>query len=326
MNPVIGKVYAVDEKDGSVAVIDMTTDSFTRVKVGAGPEALAVNTLTGRVYVANSTDGTISVLDGKTNTVLATIKGEAHPYVLAVDEANNKVYVSNTYSNKVTVIDGETNTASALKLGSADNILIDSKNTRVILLGYEDPNLIILNVSTGTSQKAAVGTHIWGMARNEVTGTVYVTRIENSEVVALQPDFQHKTTIPTGAMPCAVAVNPKTNMVYVVNYADSTVTVIDEEKKTAIATINVGYLPQVVSVDPSANLVYVANTHSNSVSVIDGNTNIVIATLDAGKNPFGLASGANARKLYVSNYGQPSFTILNLYSLLTKRQRGAGGD
>jgi YVTN family beta-propeller protein len=320
INPVIGKVYAVDERNGSIAIIDMETNSSSKVKVGAGPEAVAINTITGRVYVANSADGTISVLDGRNNTLVATVKGEPHPYVLAVNEATNKVYVSNTYSDKATVIDGETNIASTIKLGSADNIVIDPKNNRIFLLGYEDPNLTILNGTTGSLQKSFLGTHIWGMAWNEETGAVYVTRIENSEVVVLQPDLRHQATIPTGAMPCAVAVNSKTNAIYVANYADSTVTVIDGKKQVAIATIKVGNLPEAVSVDAEANLVYVANTHGNSVSVIDGNTNAVIATLEAGQNPFALASGRNGRKLYVANFGQPSFTVLDLRPVFATRQ------
>ena len=78
------------------------------------------------------------------------------------------------------------------------------------------------------------------------------------------------TTVPTGAIPCAVAVNPVTNMAYVANHGDDTVTVIDGARRAVIATVRVGLRPQVVAVDSKRNRVYIANTHSDDITVIDG--------------------------------------------------------
>ena len=54
-------------------------------------------------------------------------------------------------------------------------------------------------------------------------------------------------------------INPSTNIAYVANNVDNTVSVIDGKTNRVIATITVGKSPYAVSVNPSTNIVYVAN-------------------------------------------------------------------
>jgi YVTN family beta-propeller protein len=312
VNPSNRKVYVVDESRSAVSIIDAAKDSRVSVTVGAGPDALAVNTRTGRVYVVNSSDGTVTVLDGKNDKVLATVHSGAHPYVLAVNESTNRIYVTNTFSDAVAVIDGDTNAVNMMKIGSADNVVVDQRSNRVFFIGYEDPNLRILNGADNSLERAHLGEHLWGMAVNEVTGVVYVTRAGNAEVVALDKDLRTKTAISVGAIPCALAVNPKANRIYVANYGDDTVTAIDGGKHKAVATVRVGHGPQAIAVDIKANLIYAANTHADSLTVIDGKRYAPIATLPGGKNPFAIAVEPNTGKPYVANFGQPSLTAMHL--------------
>ena len=75
-----------------------------------------------------------------------------------------------------------------------------------------------------------------------------------------------------GTYPCAVAVNPVTNKVYVANYGGDSVTVIDGATNST-TTVAVGTMPSAVAVNPVTNKVYVANAGSTIVTVIDGATN-----------------------------------------------------
>lgn len=309
-NPSTGKLYAVDERNGAVSVIDGRTNSSISVKVGSGPDALAVNKITGNVYIANASDGTVSALDGVTNSVTATFKAGSHPYILAVNEATNKVYVSNTFSDAVAEINIAAGTTRFLKIGSADNIAIDSHRSRIFLIGYEDPNIRIMNGSTNVVERVAAHEHLWGMALNEVTGKLYVTDAGNADLFAVDTASGKRTRIPVGAIPCAVAVNAQGDQVYVVNYGDDTVTVIDGKTENSIATLEVGSGPQAIAVDSRSNRVYVANTHGNSVTIIDGQNNSVIDSVPAGKNPYAITVGPDSRTVYVANFGEPSFTVV----------------
>jgi YVTN family beta-propeller protein len=98
-----------------------------------------------------------------------------------------------------------------------------------------------------------------------------------------------------------LSVNPLTNIVYVTNSGDDTVSVIDGisasryisvidgNTNTVTANIKVGSSPSDVSVNPSTNMVYVIKYHDNTVSVIDGKTNTVTATIKVGTQPSGVS-------------------------------------
>jgi len=251
--------------------------------------------------------------------VIATVKGESHPYVLAVNEASNKVYVTNTYSDAVTVIDGETNTAQALKVGSADGIAVDSIHNQLFLMSYEDPVIRVVDGASGAISKVPVGPHLWGIAFDESSRTLYLAHTGTADIVALNGKTHEVRTIATGSIPCAVAVNSITQMVYAVNYGDETVSAIDAAKSKVVATLPAGKHPQAVAIDPVHNRVYVANVHGNSVTAIDGATNRVIGTFEAGSNPYALAVDPGAGDIYAANYGESPLTAIDLSRLAVQR-------
>ena len=80
-------------------------------------------------------------------------------------------------------------------------------------------------------------------------------------------------------------MNPETDTVYVANYGDPTVSVINGWTHTVTATITVGNDPVRVAVDPATGTVYVTNFTNNTVSVINGPTNKVVAHHPVGKQP-----------------------------------------
>ena len=114
--------------------------------------------------------------------------------------------------------------------------------------------------------------------------------------------------IQVGQNPTGVTSNPKRNEVYVVNSGSNTgsgtngsVSVIDAEKNTVVATIPVHKRPYFIDVDADGNFAYVANSGSNSVSVIDLKLRREVAVLGTGEGP-GLARiTPDGRSLVVTN-------------------------
>jgi len=307
-----GKVYAVDTDHAAVRIYSAASGQVRRATVGAEPVSIAVNPANGRAYVANEGDGTVTVLDGASDAVLATIPIGSHPYSIAVNPSSGKVYVTHTFGDQLSIIDGATNAASQVKTGSSDLIAIDAHKGTIYLLGYGGA----VKVFDEAGQKffeTPVGRHGWGLTLNDATGAVYVTRIEGADVAAIQPGASTPTTLAAGAIPCAIAVNASGNRLYVADYGDDTVAVIDAGDGRKIATIPVGRRPKAVAVDSSRGLVYAANTGDGTVTVIDAATNAVVTTLPAGKNPFALAVVPGSNRLYVANESEDeASTVVNV--------------
>jgi YVTN family beta-propeller protein len=74
----------------------------------------------------------------------------------------------------------------------------------------------------------------------------------------------------TGQHPIALSTNPPTNKIYVANYDDNTVSVIDGKTNRVINIVNVGKNPYSVAVNPNTNTVYITNKNYDTVSIIKG--------------------------------------------------------
>lgn len=142
-----------------------------------------------------------------------------------------------------------------------------------------------------------------------IVGSVLMANsIMASNIVKYEHDLI-LATIPVGKGPGDLSVNPKTNMIYVTNYGDNTVSVINGKTNSVIATVSVGKAPVHVAVNPNTNSVYVANAKGNTVSVINGNNNSIITTLPVGflrsyptliARPVGVAVDTNTNMVYVT--------------------------
>jgi YVTN family beta-propeller protein len=86
----------------------------------------------------------------------------------------------------------------------------------------------------------------------------------------------------TGSYLNAMAINTKTNTVYVPAMFDNRVIVIDGKTDTVVKSIPVGLGPTAVAVDAESKKVYVANNIDASVSVIDSQTNKSLGKISVG--------------------------------------------
>jgi YVTN family beta-propeller protein len=130
--------FAIDQANGTIYVANWAADTLSMidkascnatvtsgcaqtpdvVRVGRGPDGIAVNPATHTIYVANVTDDTVSVLD--TDTCNATVSSGCrtpHPRLLrtgksprwvTVDQATDTVYVLNGDDGTASVLNGAT--------------------------------------------------------------------------------------------------------------------------------------------------------------------------------------------------------------------------
>jgi YVTN family beta-propeller protein len=124
--------------------------------------------------------------------------------------------------------------------------------------------------------------------------SLYVTPVVNGQTVI--------ATIPVGARPDAVGVNPVTNTVYVTSLDAGTVSVIDGSTNAVTATVPIGFGAFAVGVNSVTNRVYAANYLSNTVFVIDGSTNTIMATVTVGTAPQGIAVNPVTNRVYAANW------------------------
>jgi DNA-binding beta-propeller fold protein YncE len=118
-------------------------------------------------------------------------------------------------------------------------------------------------------------------AINPLTGTLYVPMLTTNQLAVFDSSSATVTYIPLGLLPTAVAVNPKTNLVYVEALGDNgsdAIYVVDGSSNAVIDTISVtgGYA---IAVNSVTNMIYFESGGQCAISVLDGATNQIIATI-----------------------------------------------
>src|SRR5207244_2697667 len=109
--------------------------------------------------------------------------------------------------------------------------------------------------------------------------------------------------INVGSHPGSVAINPVTNQAVVTNRSDGSVSLVDLNTFTVIATIPVGGFPRGVAIHAQRNLAVVANANTNDVRVIDLQKRAVVAIIGVGPAPTGVAINTSTNTVVITNSG-----------------------
>src|SRR5260370_2556361 len=277
VNSLTNKIYVANCNDGTISVIDGTTDTAgSPVLVGkqcscspsVATMSLGVNMATNKVYVVGSVPPTVTVIDGATDTVSATVSVSTLPYGIAVNSATNQIYIGSdwaglgngdTSGSVITVIDGSTNQVTKVAIPD-DSLLIQQGNVPV-------------------------------MAVNPVTNQLYVA-IGASYIIDLDGATNSVTqiTTPTAlnstALAEAMAVNPVANKIYVGYFDNAAQTVgtnqiLEIDAATNTATyIPAGLWPQSLAFNSFSNEIYALNVLSTNVGLSpgEGTVSVINAT------------------------------------------------
>jgi YVTN family beta-propeller protein len=128
-------------------------------------------------------------------------------------------------------------------------------------------------------------------------------------VTVIDGESNSTTVVPAGQYPSALAVNPETNQIYVVNAGDGTVTAIDGATNST-QTIAVGSSPGLVAVDPDIDKIYVTNDLANgSLTTIDGATGST-TTIGIVGNPYAVTADPADHRVYAANLTGNSVSVI----------------
>jgi YVTN family beta-propeller protein len=262
-----GNDLSCHSHNGTVSVIDGVSNTVTAtVTVGSSPGPPVVNSVTNKIYVANScgndptctypySGGTVTVIDGVTNNP-TTVDVGIHPDALDVNSVTNKIYVANQCgddpncgSSSMTVIDGATLATTDVAIGGRDanTIAVNSVANKIYIpancygnpscQGAPDGTVSVVDGVTLAYTSVGAGVSPDSMALNSVTNTIYVANEcgsdrdpncpSNGTVTVIDGATLTFTNIEVGKHPYGLALNSATNRIYVPNYYDDTVSVMD---------------------------------------------------------------------------------------------------
>jgi len=282
-NPVTRTLYATNQLDNTVSVIDTTAcnqhhltgcnQTWTTIPLGNTPRFLGINRVTNTIYVSNRDDGTLSIINGATcnrsNTsscsqAQPTTAVGGTPQQIAVDESSNMIYVVNQGDGTVSLVNGS-----------------HCQGTDVSGCNQAWPSI-------------AVGASPQALGFNPNNHTLYVTNTNDNTVSVINTISQNVVaTFPAGAAPRAVGIVFDRNTVFIGNRDDLTVSIIDGATcngtntsgcpQSPPAAVVVGVFPESaanngtnilgrnIAVDQERHRVYIPVPGDNDVAELNGN-------------------------------------------------------
>jgi DNA-binding beta-propeller fold protein YncE len=255
--------------------------------VGNNPIAAVVDEQTDTIYVTNGNDGTVSVVNGARCNAkvtlgcgrpLATIKVGTLPVAAAFNPVTRTLYVANLNGGSISVINaGGCNAVTTSGCGQAVRTVRDTAG----------PDGIDVDVATDTVYAANSGT-----ASPQTGDTVSVIDGATCNGHAGSGCGRTPRTIKVGSDALWVAVDQASDTVYVANYNDGTVSVINGARCNAGVTwgcgrtwptVTTGADPAFVAVDESSGTVFTVNQGDNTLSAISTGTCNGTATSGCGQ-------------------------------------------
>jgi uncharacterized repeat protein (TIGR01451 family) len=149
-----------------------------------------------------------------------------------------------------------------------------------------------------------------GIAVDSLTQRAYVTTEGGLSIIDLE-ESKLVATVPLGADPQGVAVNPSTGRVYVALSGEGHLSVVDGLEGQVLAVVTGLRRPRGVAVNPTTNRVYVTDTGADKLVVMDGQSNELLASLLVGSYPDAVVADPEANRIYVANAGDGSLWILD---------------
>ncbi|MDH2067728.1 YncE family protein [Pantoea sp. GD03673] len=185
----------------------------------------------------------------------------------------------------------------------------------------------------------AVGKGVYELAVSPKDNALFVATAQNSSgeggtVFRLDPaTLSVQQSINTELKSFGAAINPQTNVLYIGNTVNGSVTAIDASSGKVLNTLVLDsrqrsetvrpLQPRQVAVDVKTNRVYITGLGPQSVVwVVDGSTMKLVSTIpNTGKMATGLAVDADAQKVYVTNADGELVTINARTNAIEKKQK-----
>jgi YVTN family beta-propeller protein len=299
-------VYVTNYNDGTASAISVSYNTVVKtLNVGPSPRGIAITSDGAFIYVANFIEGalgTVSAKDissGSDTPPLAITIGHG-PLGVAISPKQDYIYVTNNLDDSLSIISADT---KELFVTLANHYYINYSNSSSdvafnkpygVAVSPDSNYIYVVNngdgISNGTvSILSAAVVYSQG---TDFTFSDYDATSDTSGPYALS------APITVGIDPRGIVVTPDQKYLYVTNYGDDTVSVINLSTAVVDQTIPVGDGPFGISVTPSGDFVYVVNNLSGNVSVIYTNHGgagaytdySVTATVAIGNSPIGFGN------------------------------------
>jgi DNA-binding beta-propeller fold protein YncE len=263
-------------------------------------------------------------------SVVGPVPGVSGPFDIAFDPGTDTLYATNQDDRTVVLIDpakcnarrpsGCAPVGPAIHLSHAAHVSIDPASHAIYVASAADETISVIdgrrcNVRdfsgcTATAVPAGPAPH--AVAADPLTGTVYVSNLQQEGTVTVLDGARIRATIPVGSFPQKLEVDATARKLYVANSAfgeePGSLSVVDlracNRRDTsgcgrAAPRVATGRTPWSLAIDPTTHTVYTADLNHSTSTVIRAGRKVESAQV--GYFPWDVAVDPVAKTVYVTD-------------------------
>ena len=159
-----------------------------------------------------------------------------------------------------------------------------------------------------------------GMMWDESKQRLYTLNINQGKLLVLAPDESLISEVELGGRPYDVQLSPKNQLLYVSDWSERRITVVDPEGMRLIARIPVGEHPNQIVFHPTDDRMFVPCASSNGVWVIDTRRGTVTETImtglfpraPEGSTPDAVTVSPDGNTLFVANADNNCVAVIDI--------------
>lgn len=285
-------LYITSRDNDRLVVVDVQTSKvISQTATGDQPWGVVINENTNRVYVSNYGSGDVWIYNATSLQLLGKVAVGSNPALMEILPGLDTVFVTVRAGSRIAVIQGLVRTQDLSSGGSGPfGIAADLANNRIFVGHRDSRHLAEIRQVNGAWQSKSVtltpeGTTPFEMAYNAARNRLYVVYADGAGkwfVDSWKPEtnalWGRERTIPVGDGGAVTApevggaglvFNPTTGRLFNANTAAGTLTVINGNSETVLATTGVGTDPFSMAVNTRTNVVFVGLRSKNALIKID---------------------------------------------------------
>ena len=246
VNPITNIVYAID--GNTLYVIDGSSKTLkTQITISensqAKAEKITVNSKTNTIYISGymGSGYSLVIVDGNTNQLLNDYwLGRTTPHDIHYEPTTNKLYmrlpnIALSYDGTTGIHDNNNITIPQDSGNPGDNNAYEFaymvSTGKVYTNSYQQDIISIVDYTSKSSETINIAKPI-DLDINSKTNQIFVVSDSSPGVVTIfDGNKQILKTVTVGSKPTEIVVNDATNIAYVLNQGDSTISIIGEPEK-----------------------------------------------------------------------------------------------
>jgi YVTN family beta-propeller protein len=314
--PAAYKVYATNERSGSVSVIDGATGEVTAtLTVGKRPRGLSLSADGKTLYVAVSgspiagpgvdesklpppdkaADG-IAVVDVASGAVRTVVKGVSDPEQVAA-APDGRLFIASEDTGKAVVFDAAGKLVAEIPVGEEpEGVNLSPDASHAWVTSEADSRVTVIDTRTLKVLGAVtVGARPRNTAFSPDGRRAYVAGEADRVITVIDTKtlaVLNRVTLPDASMrPMGLAVSPDGRRLYVSMGRGGQVVALEAASLSIVGAAKVGARPWGIALSPDGRTLYSANGPSGEVTAIDTATMTVKAAIKVGEGPWGVAIG-----------------------------------